>query len=957
MRKRARILLLVLGAILPFGGTDLRAGTGTEDYCACCDTLELRMEERTGVRADLKLKKVLRRGTLNDFYFSSSLGDYPWKSPDVAFFKTLLQETFPVGSSGIGRIFVGRFSLEELVTPELPGSKVADFKYRRKLPPSVSFVSRVGARKFPKGLSGRYIAVWQSHGLFYDEAEDRWKWQRAALHRTVEDLYTQSYVLQLLIPMLENAGATVLTPRERDTRTDEIIADNDPSFELKMTGSFENVRGRGSYSEKGRWSSVENGFADTKVVYGGLDNPFLGGTARTVACNPSGETASAVWTAGFKERGRYAVYVSYKSLPKSSSCALYTVHHLGGDTDFIVNQNISGGTWVYLGTFDFEGEGSVRLSNATPKGSRFVSGSVVSADAVRFGGGMGKIGRGADSLHIAVSGFPCYAEGAMYNMQWSGFDAGIWHNWDRDYTNDYGSRGIWVNEMMKRGVPFDLSLAFHTDAGAAQGDSTIGTLAIYTSHNERGLKYPDGTSRLAARTYADFVQSQVVNDIRAGFNPEWRRRELADRSYSESRRADVPSMLLELLSHQNFQDMKYGADPSFRFCVCRAVYKGMLKFLSVRYGVPYAVQPLPVNSFRVSLDQSGKPGVILGWEGTPDPNEPTAEPTAYKVYTRIDGGAFDAGVEVTGKAYRRSIKPGHIYSFKVTALNDGGESFPSEILSAGLPEGVSRGTVAIVNNFTEVYAPASFSDEWHAGFNAREDSGMPYIEDICYVGENYDLNRASMWVSDEAPGFGASYTDHAAGKVAGNTFDFPYVHGRAVLESGRGFWSVSRDAFVRDGAEGCSAVDLICGKQRNVFPAGVRSAIEGCNAPLLISGANIGTAVHADSTGFGVRELGYRWISSHACPDGVINGGLRLNHEPNPGIYAVENPDSIQPADIRGSIEIKYRRSFLPAAVYTVGGSPARRVAAFGFPLEALTDRGEMDVLIAKALDYLQNIE
>lgn len=47
------------------------------------------------------------------------------------------------------------------------------------------------------------------------------------LFGTVEDLYTQSYVLPLLVPMLENAGAYVMIPRERDLSVHELIIDRD----------------------------------------------------------------------------------------------------------------------------------------------------------------------------------------------------------------------------------------------------------------------------------------------------------------------------------------------------------------------------------------------------------------------------------------------------------------------------------------------------------------------------------------------------------------------------------------------------------------------------------------------------------------------------------------------------------------------------------------------------------
>ena len=80
--------------------------------------------------------------------------------------------------------------------------------------PWVQNVSR--PYKLSAGLSGRHIALWQSHGRVYSADKARWQWQRPSLFCTTEDLLTQSFVVPLLMPMLENAGALVYTPRERD---------------------------------------------------------------------------------------------------------------------------------------------------------------------------------------------------------------------------------------------------------------------------------------------------------------------------------------------------------------------------------------------------------------------------------------------------------------------------------------------------------------------------------------------------------------------------------------------------------------------------------------------------------------------------------------------------------------------------------------------------------------------
>ena len=160
----------------------------------------------------------------------------------------------------------------------------------------------------------------------------------------------------------------------------------------------------------------------------------------------------------------------------------------------------------------------------------------------------------------------------------------------------------------------------------AQGDTTVGTLAIYTLRSDSDREFSDGRDRIISRLLCDYVQTQVVDDIRSGYDSLWSRRGLWDRSYSESRTTGVPAMILELLSHQNFADMKLALDPSFRFTVCRAVYKGILKTLSEFYGCPYVVQPLPVRAFSAERSEDGT-AVELSWKPRDDSREPTAAPT------------------------------------------------------------------------------------------------------------------------------------------------------------------------------------------------------------------------------------------------------------------------------------------------------------------------------------------
>ena len=991
IRKILPLLLASALAVLP-----LPAQTARE-FKTAADSLRARMERRTRVKVPLKLSKVLKRGTTLDFYFSQELSDFPWRPADVEWFREELRSLAPPAYRAytLGSIYAKDLDLNKLPMPEIgKNGGPVETSLRTGDPKGRTPALVRTDEKWSRGLSGRHIALWQSHGRYYESKTERWEWQRAATHRTVEDMYTQGYVLPYLIPMLENAGAVVITPRERDLQSWEVICDNDPSFPGERTGR---MRRSGRYRETGSWSDAGPGFADTKPVYHVYENPFEAGTARmaeTVSGEETHRKATATWRPDIPERGEYAVYVSYRSFANSTTDAVYTVRHLGGESIFHVNQRMAGSTWVYLGTFTFdEGDGgSVLLTNESP------SGGIVSADAVRFGGGMGKIERGGET-----SGYPAFAEGALYSMQWAGMDVHEFDDWEDDYTRDYAGRGRWVSRLSGGSrvnpetsggrVPFDLSLAFHTDAGVTPNDSIVGTLGIYTLRCEDKDELPNKESRMNGRLLTDLVQTQIVNDLRTGFDPKWTRRQTWDRSYSESRTTSVPGMLLELLSHQNFADMKYGLDPSFRFTASRSVYKGILKYLSARYGCSYTVQPLPVTSFRAEL-KDGK--AVLSWLPATDPLEPTAKPAGYILYTRENDGAFDTGVlleEVDKDGKRLSVtvpvKKNRLYSFRIVAYNQGGKSFPSETLTVGIPDGDAK-NILIVNNFTRVSAPAWIDTPSYGGFFDDIDSGVPDRYDITFVGQVIQFDRSKAWTDDDNPGFGGSFTNRAGRVIAGNTFDFPAVHGRALLDAGYAVSSTSVDAFTGLDASSYAALDIICGKQvttrigrgavpdrYTVFPAAFREALRAyadAGGSILISGAYIGTDAwdnvypvtfnesEREKTRAFIQEvLGYKWVTNYGDVSGIVvpkeggpvqlTGPMTYNRLFSEKTYRVENPDGIEPASENARTILRYAGTAIPAATLLDDGK--HRTIAFGFPLETLTTSGALDLVLRISMQYL----
>jgi len=931
---------------------------------------------------DENLKKV-------DIYFNRDFSNIPYRKENVEYIYSSVKKFYGdnFNEYKFTLISIGK-KIEELI-PNLYRENKNDFD-KSRLPvkkerplPVIKNISKPYEVK--NGLAERNILVWPSHGWYYNNKAERWMWQRARLFQVVEDLGPFSYVIPYLAPMLENAGANVFIPRERDIQTNEEIVDNESENYYEKSG--ENVQ----------WTDGEGfGFGKGNPPYPSCVNPFELGKHR-ITYSANIKTTEAVWVPDIPETGEYAVYISYHSSPENVEDAHYIVNHAGSSTEFKVNQTIGGGTWLYLGKFKFQKgknteNGSVILSNQSKD-----AGKIVSADAVRFGGGMGVIERGGNT-----SKRPKFVEGSRYWLQFTGMPDTLVYNLNGDsidYNDDYQSRAEYGNYLYgapygpnrKRDaeglkIPLDLSLAFHTDAGIKGGDSTVGTLSIYSIRDIDTMTYfPDNISRFANRDFADIVQTEIVNDIRAKYDSAWNRRWLWNSKYSEAARPNFPSMLLELLSHQNFTDTKFSLDPRFRFDVSRAIYKGMLKFLSAQYGFDYVVQPLPVTHF--SAEFINEADVILKWIPQDDPLEETAIAEKYIVYIRKDDGGFDNGFIVDSNyVVIKNIEPGVIYSFKVSALNSGGESFPSEILSVCKLNNDKK-PVLIVNGFDRICGPASVQTETFTGFLNNIDAGVPDKYDLSFTGEQYNFNPKSTWATDDDPGHGASHSDYETKIIAGNTFDFPFIHGKSLKANDYSFVS-SSDEAVWDNMINISKynfIDLILGEEKEThwqksfadsvnglqfktFPKKFQKVITDylkAGGNIFISGSYVASDLFTSSTSdsvdiqFAKDILKFSRSNGYADKLGEVYSAISkftsdtlsisYNVELNDSIYAVEAPDALYP--FGGSeIILRYSENNLCAGI---GYKRNYGVVVTGFPFETILSESKRNELMKLIIDYL----
>jgi hypothetical protein len=864
-----------------------------------------------------------------------------------------------------------------------------------------------------RGLTGRNFVMGPSHGFTWHQ-EARWQFQRSRLWTTIEDLYPISYINPFLTPMLENAGANVFSVRERDWQSAEVIVDFPAAFPDSYTVA------------EGTWKSLQgNGWNGGLIAsLAPEDEPFRAGSTAYAEVDDAAP-ATMTYVPDIPRAGRYAVQLSWAQDGLNSPSVPVTVNHLGGSTTFRVNQQVAGGTWVFLGFFEFDPgatreKGSVVITTSgalvSPTAERRTTAARkddasapavrtrVNVDAVRFGGG-----KAAGAPEGVVGGLPRYTEAARYYLQYAGAPRDLVYLLDTapghfgvDYNRDITARSEWPNYLTGSpsgpnanrgarglGVPIDAYLAFHTDAGIDEA-GVYGTLMLSRIWDaEDSDRFPDGRSRLLNRDLANLMQEEIVRSARTLYTSTWERRAHEDRAFGEVRRPNVPSVILELLSHQNFNDMKYGLDPRFKFDMSRAIYKSLARFVAWQDGVEPVIQPLAPLNFRIQ--QNGQGEAIFTWEPQDDPLEPSATPTGYLLYSSRDGRSFDNGKFVTNSSVVVAGLPeGEMLAYRVTAVNEGGESFPSPTLAMRWKSG--KTPLLVVDGFDRVSGPAIVENGGVRGFDRSVDPGVGYEWNHSLVGDVYDFNPKSEWKNDlEEPGWGASTNAMEGHLEKGNSFDHSVVYGRMLAAEDHAFDSTTLGGFgdvSRQQLGVYPAVVWVAGRQRTVQPpAGIPShggpdrmkpafslmtdedagrlvEYAAAGGRVLMTGAHVGEELLGAKTGskarlasevFGVGSFALVPKGVAAVQTGAGTGlfggvqtfrfGVDLGDPINlePLVYPVPSTESFEGTG-EGSLD------------YAGGGracSVTKGAVLLGFPLETVRPRETREELLKRSIAHL----
>ncbi len=537
--------------------------------------------------------------------------------------------------------------------PVIPPVPVKEGEEQGSTPPQLSSTHPTDHPGETSGfLTGRAVYLSQCHGWIWYDSLGRFSTQRGNVYDTVEDFHNPEGANQYLVAYLENAGAAVFTVKDRGMNSDSVVIDNDrPSA-------------GGSYTESG--SGFEDGYAgwgeQDSWTYG--EDPFDTGTTRRF---PADGGALASWIPDVPTDGVYTIYVSWDSDSENAEDAHYRITHPGGTIDRWFDQTVHGSTWQYVETLWLPaGTDGLEVELI---GDSAQAGRTLCADAVRVGGGVGDISR-----HGGTTGRPRWEEGAILNVQYQGAPTSVYDPYSDGDGSDPSSRSRWAAWEHPAGEDA-VYLSWHSNA-AGSVDQAQGT-STYTYSGS------SGTAVSGSEDFAELVQEELVSAFDLLWESGWSDRGTKTADFSEvnpSHNSEMPAALVELAFHDHYIDVEYLKNPLFRRDASRAMYRGIARYFAERDGLSPVFLPEPPEDLAVVHAADGR--LEVSWVAGPvgDPYGDAAD--SYLLQTSHDGRSWDNGSEVSGTSTALSARAGETIYVRVSAANEGGVSFPSEVLGA-----------------------------------------------------------------------------------------------------------------------------------------------------------------------------------------------------------------------------------------------------------------------------------
>lgn len=778
----------------------------------------------------------------------------------------------------------------------------------------------------PSGpLSDRIIFMSAGHG--WTASASSWSLQRGVLLEMNED-YGNVDQMNFFAAYCFNAGATVVPMRPLGNQTNEVVLDNDDA----------------GVTFAGAWNN-----SSSTIYYGSPgDVPYR------FASLASTETATATYVPSFPAAGLYPVYTWVRHGTDRTS-QLYRIHHTGGESLVRVPHHMVGNGWVYLGTYYFNAgsnpaSGAVVISNLRS----VAQGSVIIADAIRFGNGMGNFDRG-----FGKSTYPSEEECSRYWVQ-RGLGQGQSPTlYDPDYpnptTND-AEDNVGTPPRMAREMNFTnvvssiykrLLISFHSNAGGGRG--------VVGLWNDNALFPNSGTPnqfRLAQLTGREVNDDLVALGVpplelpwpNRGANVTFRRTDFA---FGEIRNntlgGEMDATIVEVAFHDDDADARLLRDPKVRNWVGRATYQAVVRYMNEFDDAPLVFLPEPPGNVRALASGSN---IVVSWS-PPVAQGGSGGASGYLVYQSTNGYGFGKPIPTAATSLTLSNLPGNTsYYFRVAATNSGGESFPSETVGCLRATNPALARVLVVNAF----------DRFDRFINLRQTPGARNYKPPGHDGNSGTMTRVLP--------------------RGNNSFDYVVPHGSAIAAFGLPFDSCQNEA-VASGLVPLANYSIViwnCGNESTAdetFSSAEQSRIAAFRAAgghLFVSGSEIAWDLDRDS-GPTTADRAFLNNQLHADLNGNANDDSGIyNFTPvagsifagnasgtfddgSKGLYAVGFPDVLTPTGSGASAAINYTGGGAAAIQYD-GSAGGGRVVYLGFPFETITSSAVRAAYMADALTF-----
>lgn len=760
------------------------------------------------------------------------------------------------------------------------------------------------------GLSGKIAYIGGGHGTTADNVNGgAWSFQRGELFEMIEDLGNQDQ-MTFLADQLFRAGATVVPFRPVGHQTNEVVLDNDdPGVTFFGPG----------------WTN-----SSSSVYFGSAgDVPY-----RYVATSAS-ETAYARYQPNIPEAGFYPVYAWTRAGTDRATDQLYRITSSGGTTEVKVNHRRVGNGMIYLGTYYFEAGtgGYVDISNRSNS-----AGSIVVADMIRFGNGMGDIDRGA-----GVSGLSREDEAALY-----------WIKWEVDHSqgissSTYLSSGLTKDLDQNVGAPPRYAAYMNVESDGALKDRVFvsyhsnasggrGVLGLYNGNNIPSTATPN--QFLLANTLGLEVNNDMVaqngqfehNWFDAGTNVTLDRSDIEfgeiNNSYINN---EFDATIIEVAYHDNQLDAELMRDPKVRDAVARATYQGLIKYFRAVDNNATPATQLPDAVTGVHAESNTAGSVTISWL-PPAVNAYAGDvATGYRIYASTNGYGFDGGTFVSGGATSSVTLTGYDpktpYYLKVVAVNAGGESPGSEVLAV-LPSGGAK-QVLIVNGFDRLTRQQDPKQPYGGGGNTvdrvrpRQSNSRDYVTQV------------EAAIQTAAPGMHVNSTSNEA-----------VISGAVNLtEYNTVIWILGEESSADhtfDSTEQTKTEQFIAGGG-NLFVTGAEIAWDLDhlnNGRSFYQNTLKGTYVADDANTYSVNGAA-----------GGIFAGMSISFDNGAQFYDSEYPDVINP-QAGAQTALTYANGAGGAGIQVVGTGSRGRIVMFGFPFETITTAANRASVIGKVFGF-----